>query len=204
MLTFEKDTHTYRWNGSPVPSVTQIIRDVGLSELHGKQSNIDIAGDFGDKVHLATEFWDKNELDIDALDLKLKPYLDCWIQFKKDYNIRILHTEMMLYHEALGYAGTIDRIVKFNSHVCVLDIKTGSTISQSTELQLAGYKLLYCHTMNIPSCSIYRMAVQLKPDGFAKVQPYKSPSDENCFVSAVNVYKRRIKYGYTSVRGTGA
>lgn len=198
-LVLDEATHFYTYRGNPVPSVTQIMTDVGLIQLNGNKQNIDIAGQFGTAVHKTCELWDKGNLDQSSLDIKLVPYLDCWKNFLFDYKIKILEIELQLYHPTLKFAGTIDRIVQFNGPICMLDIKSGSTVSQSAEIQLAGYKLLYCDVNDISYEKVWRMAVQLVPEGKAKIFTYKQPSDLNVFISAVNVFNRRVRYGYTKL-----
>jgi len=198
-LILDEATHIYRYRNSPVPGVNEIMSDVGLIEMHGNQSNIEIAGDFGKKVHVACELFDRGMLDKASLDLKLIPYLECWENFIIDYKIKILEIELQLYHPMLKFAGTIDRIVEFNGHICIVDIKSGSTVSKSAEIQLAAYKILYCDHKDIPYDRIWRMAVQLVPEGKAKIFTYKQPSDLNCFISAVNVFYRRVRYGFTKI-----
>lgn len=198
-LILNEATHVYRYKGVPCSFVTGIMQDVGLIQLSGNQQNIEIAGQFGTAVHKTCELWDKGKLDRVSLDTKLIPYLECWENFIIDYKIKILEIELQLYHPTLHYAGTIDRIVIFNGHLCVLDIKSGSTVSKSTEIQTAGYKLLYCDVNDISYEKVWRMAVQLVPEGKAKIFTYKQPSDLNIFISAVNVFNRRLKYGYTKI-----
>jgi len=81
-VKYDKEKHRYWWNGSPVPSVTDIMQDVGLIVIKGNKSDIDIAREFGKAVHLATELYDERILNEEKLDPKITPYLNCWKKFK--------------------------------------------------------------------------------------------------------------------------
>ena len=202
MLTFNKAEHRYWWNDSPVPSVTDIMQDVGLIVLKGKASDIEIARAFGTAVHYATELYDRGILNEKALDPKIVPYLDCWKQAQQTYKLTIHDIEKSYYHRTFKYAGTIDRIVRYRSALYVLDLKTSYDISPSAEIQTAGYQILYgnhCLAHGVPDVGIRRMVVLLRPIKPAKVIVYTNKSDINAFISARNVYERRLKYGYTRI-----
>jgi hypothetical protein len=202
MLTFNYELHIYSWDGMPVPSVTQILSDTGIIVLNGwKKSENEIARHFGTAAHRACELQDRNELNLETLDPKLKPYLDCWNEFKKDYNVKVFRVEVPYYHKALIFAGTPDRIALVDGKIYVLDIKTGSSIPKYADMQTAGYKILYCDAEDIPYERVFRAAVLLNPDGKAKLEVYKAPNDMNDFISARNIYYRRSKYGYNRVNG---
>lgn len=53
-----------------------------------------------------------------------KPFAN-WLKMKKDYSITATHSEMTLYSEKMGVAGTADLIGTFSGKPALLDIKTG-------------------------------------------------------------------------------
>ncbi len=206
MLTFDREKHLYWWNGTPVPSVTDIMQDVGLIVLKGRKADIEDARIFGTAAHLGTELSDRRILNENTLDPKILPYLDCWKKAIQTYQFRIHDIEKSYYHRTLKFAGTIDRIVQYRGYIYVLDIKTSHDIVPSAEIQTAAYKILYgdhCDAHGVADVGIRRMVVLLRPRKPAKVIIHKNMSEINVFKSALNVYKRRIKYGYTSIGSKG-
>ena len=183
-LKFDPHGHVYTLRNEDgtewrrLPSVTEIIKSVGLINFTGIDSEIlSRAADFGKAAHQACHLDDLGDLDEQSLDENLKPYLEAWRAFKGDMVFDAI--EQPLYHQVWGFAGTPDRI-KENT---IWDLKTGTTVYPSTAIQLAGYSIL----ADIPTAR--RLAVQLLPTGKFKVHEYKDRSDREIFLAALAVYK---------------
>jgi hypothetical protein len=68
-LEFDAATHTYRLDGELVPSVTTVLKSVGLVEYsHIPQDVLQAAAHRGTAVHYALELLDRGELDYESLD----------------------------------------------------------------------------------------------------------------------------------------
>jgi len=83
-LTFEPLTHTYRLNGTILPSVTQILQRAGLIDFSSVPGAIlQAAKDRGSAVHQALHYY--NEGDLDAAFTTDFPqyagYLSAWVRF---------------------------------------------------------------------------------------------------------------------------
>ncbi|TBR16981.1 hypothetical protein EPO66_03635 [bacterium] len=112
-LTFDKDSHSYKLNGVVIPSVTQILQKVGISDFSMVPADrLESARKFGSAVHLACELFDKGTLDECALDSNLWPYLDAWVSFKKEYALEFISIEKPITSVIYRVAGTPDRIAK--------------------------------------------------------------------------------------------
>ena len=86
MIEFDEATHTYRDKGVLVPGVTSILSP--LSDFSFVNPDVlEAASAFGTAVHLACELWDNGQLDEDALDPALVPYLAGWKQFSEDWKV---------------------------------------------------------------------------------------------------------------------
>ena len=184
-LTFEAEGHIYKWDGTRVYSVTQILEDVGLSDYSMVPSNIlTDAQKRGTRVHLICELWDKGELDLDSLDGEDQDYLDQWIWFKKSKDIKTFDLiESPLYSERHKYAGTLDRL----RGTTIYDIKTGPP-APGHPFQLAAYSFLLSEAYGLSTYK--RIAVHLTRSTF-KPKPYrviKAKFDLNIFLSAKNVH----------------
>lgn len=192
-ITFREDTHQYCLDDHPVPSVTQIIKEAGLSDYSSVPAPVlSAACKFGTAVHRATELWDKGTLDIASLSVPLLPYLEAWKKFRMEYNPEIKGIELRLASKAWKYAGTIDRHIAIEGNDCVLDIKTGFEFIPATAIQLAGYALMVRE--NTDTRKLSRMGILLKPDATYKIQQYKDPSDEQTFLSALICYRFKEKH----------
>lgn len=181
-LTFDDSTHTYRYDGSVVPSVTQILRPLNNFDFVSAEV-LAAACDFGTAVHLACELADTNELDEAALDPALAPYLVAWKKFSADHQVEWELIEEPLFHQGHRYAGTPDRYGKVMGKACVVDIKTSAALYPSVGAQLAAYKNAIDGAPPITG----RMAVQLKADGNYVAKTYTDRNDWPVFLSLLTL-----------------
>ena len=194
-LTFDELIHQYKYDGAVVPSVTQILKGVGMIDFSNVPSHLlDQACKFGTAAHKATELYDLGTLDEAALDLNLRPYLDGWIKFKKDTGFEVVTIEQMYFSSIYRFAGKPDRIGRIDGVLTIPDIKTSFEISPANAIQLSGYEMLVAESMVIKE-KIQRMTVLLTPDGNYKIEVYKGKSDSNIFLAALSVYNWRAKNG---------
>lgn len=189
-LTYDDGSHLYKLDGLTIPSVTQIIKEAGLSEFNNVPDHVlEHSRIIGKHVHLATELYDKKDLDMDSLDPYYKKYLDSWIDFCNDYKFVPTEIELQLFHKVLRYAGTIDRVGLIGKTLAIVDIKTGAKV-KSTKIQTAGYQLLYNYDKTTVKAK-KRFAVYLKATGY-QVEEHTSNNDVNVFLAALTItnYKR--------------
>ena len=194
-LVFEEEKHQYFWQGNLVPSVTQILDDVGLWPDY---SVLDPwYADRGSKVHKAVALWEKGRLSEDVLDDQIVPYLESyklWKEFTK-YEPEII--EVPAYSLSFNFAGTPDSFGKVSEDSpvfwwrdVVLDLKCGP-FNIFFGFQLAGYSII-----TEQHWKWKRVSLHLQNDGsIAKHRVHDDPDDFHIFKSAVTVYhaKRRIK-----------
>ena len=136
-LSFDAETHTYRVNGMVVPSVTQVLRSVGLA-IEPYSPNGEQAMERGARVHLACLYDDDGDILESEFTEEELGYLAGWRKFKEETRWVSLSREKPFYSER-GYCGTPDAIGSFpNQGVAVLDIKTG-TFERWHKLQRAAY-----------------------------------------------------------------
>lgn len=167
-LSFDHDTHTYLLGDRVLPSVTEILRGAGLVDDRWWTS----AGTWrGSAVHNACWYDDQNDLDEEALDPALRPYIDAYRKFKAETGFEAVEIETPLYNDLLGYAGTPDRIGKLQGkRLCLPDIKSGAS-SKVTRYQTVAYAAC------LPSPRKYvRMELRLQPNGKYSLQVYE-PKD---------------------------
>ncbi len=130
---FDPITHTYRINGRPVPSVTQVLGDVlpgwKASEWYLQR---------GSAVHAAAAFIARGqEFDFDpAITMQVFALQHFFSQVAPV----VLAVEQQVYSEPHQYAGTYDLLCEFGGRRVLIDFK--STLGPSVPYQLAAYGAL--------------------------------------------------------------
>lgn len=182
MLTFDPVKHEYRDGARVIPSVTQILQP--LSNFDFVDPDVLAAAQaFGTAVHMACELDDNGTLDEAALDPELLPYLQGWRKFVAEHNCRWEAIELRVYHQDMGYAGTLDRVGYVDGDRGLLDIKSGTRLFPSTGPQTAAYAQAYAP---LSARSFKRFAVRLFPDGY-ELKQYSSPTDWATFASLITL-----------------
>lgn len=139
-----------------VPSVTTILnaypKDAGyfqwLKSVGEDADTIrDEAGRRGSVVHELTERFDAGE-EINLLDnggrvgFKLSEWamFERYVDFRTRFPMEIEMIEFNIIAPELGFAGTIDRVIKMHGKRYLIDIKTSNAIYDSYWLQLSAYE----------------------------------------------------------------
>ncbi len=143
MIEFREADHTYWIAGVRVPNVSEILTVAGLKEKprYVSQEHWDWKAEIGKAAHKATEYDDQGILEESSVDKQIRPYLEGWREFKKDFRIdpaEFTEIELVVYSLDGWYAGMMDRRWKKR----VLDIKTGVG-NTTTGAQLAAYSEAY-------------------------------------------------------------
>jgi hypothetical protein len=192
MLEFNEERHEYKYDGQIIPSVTQIIKDAGLSGIEGIPENrLLVAGLLGTAVHDACWYDDDGQLDPASIDAEVLPYLVQWRKFKADFSFLASKKEELLYHKKYRYAGRIDRIgemmLSSTPRSAIVDIKTGSK-QRSHAIQLTAYKELAKENGVLPAKKQTAcVAVYLSKESY-NVKEYSVTTEFNVFLSALNIY----------------
>jgi hypothetical protein len=185
-FTFDPKTHTYRIDGQVVPSVTQILKDVGLINTRFYD---DYGADRGSKVHLAVHYYDMGELDEDTLDPALVPYLDGWKKFLKDTGWKVERSEDPIWHQSLLYAGTFDKVMRMSDkEKAVVDVKSGA-VEPAVRIQLSAY------AEALGGSKLRRYAVQLPGNRHYGLFPFEDKTDRSIWLAALSLYNWRKNNG---------
>jgi hypothetical protein len=194
-LRFDEPSHTYWLGERRLPSVSEVIAPVqsfeGIPEaVLARKSAI------GKAAHLACQFIDEgDDVDPESLDPVVAPYVEGWRRFIAENKPEFHVIEEQMFDEALGYAGTPDRVAIMHGSEWVLDIKTVVTISQATALQTVAYRKLVAPKAKTREPLIKRGAIQLTPDGRYKLHEFKEQSDWAIFQSLLNVKNWMLAHG---------
>ncbi|MBW2646974.1 MAG: hypothetical protein JRE23_12535 [Deltaproteobacteria bacterium] len=175
-LIFDPKRHEYTVGGVRLPSVTGILNEVFQPKNYAEEYHLTR----GKYAHLATELYDKGELDESTIDDTILPYLEAWRKFRTETGFVPEEIELKLYSETLRFAGTLDRIGTLGTDKILLDIKTGAGFGMA-RYQTAGYEILYGKKLK-------RYGVLLTAEGKYKIQPFKDKTDGNVFRACLTVY----------------
>jgi len=182
MLHFDSVAHRYTLDGVVLPSVTQVLEDVGIIDYSGiPWDTRQMALTRGSNVHLATQLDDEGDLD-ESTDLM--PYVRAWraarAHLKFDY---FDHIEHRMAHGQFLYAGTTDRELPG----AIVDIKTNDA-PWWVRIQLAAYQCLAEANGSPPITR--RIAVQLHADETFKIFEFGAREyrdDLQTFLAALRV-----------------
>lgn len=189
VLEFSEADHRYALDGKPLLSVTQCLHRVGLID---DSWFTEFGRRRGSLVHLTLELYDRGELDEDALDERLMPYLDAWKRFHEDTGIPgWAHIERRLADPLLRVAGTLDRL----NPDFLADVKSGAPAAFHS-VQLAGYALLAEANGLIPSARrVPRYGIYVRSNGTYSLQRYDDRQDLQIFQAAVAVANWQVAHG---------
>ncbi len=136
-LIFDAELHQYSVNGRIVPSVTQILAGVGLSDYDDVPRHIlEVAQERGSIVHTYIEWYERGVLDYDSIDPALEGYFNAYLKCRVNENFPEPDAvENRVYSAQYGYAGTYDMLF---GGTWLHDHKTGVK-SPVHGLQQTGY-----------------------------------------------------------------
>lgn len=183
LLTFDERTHTYRAGTDLVPGVTSILRP--LVDF-GQISPVVLAAkaDLGRRVHTACEFDDDGDLDEVSVEEDVAPYLAGWRAFRRHTGATVVLNEVRVFHPALMYAGTLDRVMQLNGAKWLIDLKT----CIATPLAVGPQTAAYLRALNDPTVT-HRAALRLRPDGTYRLDPLTGPDDWSCFMACLALHR---------------
>ena len=119
-LVFEPELHRYTVDGVEVPSVTTILKEIGIIDTTYYTAS---GAATGKTKHQMLEVLDRGELDWTAVPDEWLWICEAWVRWLGD--CEILAIEEPVCHEILGYAGTPDRVLLVDGEKTVVDIKSG-------------------------------------------------------------------------------
>lgn len=165
-LTLDESTHQYSLDGRRLIGVTE-----ALKILDDRWKIDPWYLERGRLIHLATEYYDRDELDESTIDERIRPYLDAYVKFRKNTDFEPIYIEQLLYHPQYFYAGKPDRIGPLYKHHVLIDLKSGAK-SKIDELQDVAYWEL-CRVNDIPVNKLFDL--YLKENGTYKLEPVERP-----------------------------
>ena len=155
---------------SPFVTMEQVRNEKWLDNLTNdavKQSTIfrDAAASFGTRAHdglfeifAFLSIIDRFSLVIERLckenriishDEDLAPIVGGFGLWRRDNpSLRILHTELVVFSQLYGFAGTVDMVGRLDNKLVVFDWKTSNSIQSEYALQVAAYAAAFQESYN--------------------------------------------------------
>jgi hypothetical protein len=203
VLKFDRDSHTYTWNGTPVVNVTRITDS--LNDYAGvPEAIMRAAADRGDAVHFTTELYDKDDLDEKSVLEEIRGYFNAWVRFREETGFVPSHIESRVFSERYRYAGTLDRAGFFRklrgvkpTDTTIVDIKATASLMPGVGPQTAAYQTAFQESAGVSTR--HRFAVRLKPDGTYQLEHLTNPADFSVFLSAMTMYAWRQRHGMKEI-----
>lgn len=184
-LHFDEATHTYTLAGIVRPSVTQVLGKLHDFGMVNKEV-LEAACQRGTYVHKLCEYHDLCDLDDSSVG-EYRGYLDAWIRFSADFQVKWDRIEHRMFSRRYGYAGTPDRRGWLKGlPYASLDIKTGKTLHRVCGMQGAAYRQLAAEE-DPKWLTARRGTVQLAADGTYKFLAWDDAADWPAFVSLINL-----------------
>ena len=109
-VDFAEEGHRYTLRGSPLESVTGILKDEGFIDTAFYDEYSRTRGSY---VHAARHMDDAEELDESTVDQEIAPYLEAWRRFKQESGFIVEQSEVPMMSTLHRYAGTPDVIGHF-------------------------------------------------------------------------------------------
>lgn len=98
------------------------------------------AADIGSSVHNFIEKYLAGEGGQMPASLQGRSACTAFLKWYEDHpNVKILESEMKVYHPELKYAGTVDAVAEIDGDLYVIDFKTSSKVYPEHHIQCAAY-----------------------------------------------------------------
>lgn len=193
MIDFDPDTHTYTLGGRRLPSVTQVLDPLG-SYAGIPLDVLERKADIGDAVHLASEMYDRGELDIGSVPKEIAGYFAGWVKFREETGFIPRSIEERVWSARHHFAGTLDRTGMFTkldgikpAGMALVDLKCTYRLLPAVGPQLAAYATAW-DERNKPRRINHRFAVRLTADGKYELKEHTDITDKSVFLSALTIF----------------
>jgi hypothetical protein len=194
MLTFDEPSHTYFWQGKPVPNVTRVLQPlVDLSRIPA--AALEIARQKGEHVHKMVELHATGDLEEHSLPEWMRPVYEEWLRFVSETGFEVIYSERRLYHPLYGYATTPDLKARIRAQEGpgIIEIKrsflAGDVIGFQTAAQAEADKA------NSTGEKIrWRATLKLHEDHRYRLEPLENKNDFSHFLTCLAFHNLKRRY----------
>lgn len=197
MLTFDAETHTYKFDGAVIPHVTQIIAPLTNYDRI-PADKLEIARQQGMAIHKMVELDCRNDLDLARLPAWMRGCYQAWLRFKDETGFEAWASENYVHHARLGFAGTLDLAGvmqrRRRAKPAVIDVKRSLYAGPAIGLQTAGYLDAWNSARAAPERLQERHALVLYPAGTYRLESYEDRDDHLAFLACLQQLRWREKH----------
>lgn len=193
MIDFRESDHTYWLDGKKVPGVTSILKPLYVGDFKFVKDDIlEYKSELGKAVHRAVELHVKGGLDYSTVVEPVLPLFDGYLKFERESGFKMTGSELRVYSQIYGYAGTCDLAGELNGKHVLIDAKTTAVLSPAVALQLAAYREAYneARRSELKPMAQRTYALRLTPGDYRLVpyDPFSHKSDFATFMGLLHVY----------------
>lgn len=193
MIDFDHASHTYTLGGRRLPSVTRVLDHLGTyagipADVLARKADI------GDAVHLASEMYDRDELDMSSVPEEIAGYVAGWVRFREEAGFIPRSIEERVWSDRHQFAGTLDRTGTFKklkgvrqNALALVDLKCTYRLLPAVGAQLSAYAVAW-EERNRPQRIKHRFAVRLTADGKYELKEHTDITDRSVFLSALTLF----------------
>lgn len=188
-VQFDQAEHAYTVGGARLPSVTQVLGELSARAYRFvDKDTMQRTAWVGQCVHAVIEQDSHDNLDEEALDAQLLPFLTKWRQFRAQSGFKVIHSEQRVASLRYGYAGTLDLFGRLNDRWALIDNKRTAGVPRTAGPQTAAYEaaLRECYP-ELGTEPIDRYALQLT-DAKWQLVPFRDRNDLRVFLSALQLF----------------
>ena len=194
-LLLEPVSHTYLLDARTiVPGATEILSD--LTDLSkANPQDVAVAKERGTNAHIATAFFDRDDLDEETVDAVTNELLDGYKRFRTETGFTPIEIERTYYHDRYGFATTIDRLGWLFGKLAIVELKATSIHNPVAALQTAAQLEACNHVRKAQGekkLAVTRYACRLLP-GRYDLQEHKNPNDLRVFLACLTRHAWRIE-----------
>lgn len=172
---FEEEAHVYYLDGVVVPSITQMLKKVGLIDdtYYTEESS-----ERGRAVHALSAAYDLGALDVATCDSVYRPYLLAHVKVVELMRPRPtwLAVEEPAVHPHYRFGGRPDRVGVVFGLKAVWEVKSGA-VERSHSIQTALQSILVAPRLGLPAHLVARFAEYLTANGKGRVLEHKNRHD---------------------------
>ena len=191
-LRFFEDGHRYELDGIVIPSVSKILERM-CDFRFVKEADLERSRRRGKAIHKTIEMYELDTLEQSTLSPFLQRCLANWIDFKKDCEYEVVHTERLVHSSSFGYAGTLDSGGILRRKDTLLDMKSGAVYPWH-KLQTMGYKIAGVER-GIMTNTTNRASLYIDDQEWQIQYHDNDGGDRAAFLSLLTIYKWEIANG---------
>jgi len=102
------------------------------------------AAELGSIIHDLVDRHNKGET-LERVHPDHRPFVDQYERYIREFSPGVIESEVTVWSDTHGYAGTLDQVAMFDDEAVIIDVKTGASgVWPDTALQLAAYARADC------------------------------------------------------------